>query len=277
MKKILVTMMAFLLTKAAQAQVETVDTAQFVAVYYYECRTLNDEAASVTDRMQVVVQVGRTVTKSMPYSAYPVYDNESKPDVAAGFQEALMHMPTVWIGLPTGQTTVREFIFPHEYEGYEPTPDITWTLTDDTLTVSGYLCQQAMATFRGLEWHVWYTEEIPSSAGPWRLRGLPGLIVKAESEVHTFCLAKLRMEASPITAPEQTPEVHRMKYAKLLKYKNEIYGNREYAKNPTYYVPDLMGSITDMNVFNHNGQQLVFANGGYPLLTKAHVYQPLEF
>ena len=276
MKKIFVTMMAFLLTIAAQAQVETVDTAQFVAVYDYECRTLNDEAASVADRMQVVVQVGRTVTKSMPYSAYPVYDDESKPDVAAGFQEALMHMPTVWIGLPTGQTTVREFIFPHEYEGYEPTPDITWTLTDDTLTVSGYLCQQAMATFRGLEWHVWYTEEIPSSAGPWRLRGLPGLIVKAESEVHTFCLAKLRMEASPITAPEQTPEVHRMKYDKLLKYKNEIYGNREYAKNPTYYVPDLMGSITDMNVFNHNGQQLVLANGGHPLLTKAHVYQPLE-
>ena len=276
MKKILVTMMAFLLTIAAQAQVETFDTAQFVAVYDYECRTQNDEAASVTDRMQVVVQVGRTVTKSMPYSAYPVYDDESRPDVAAGFQEALMHMPTVWMGLPTGQTTVREFIFPHEYEGYEPTPDITWTLTDDTLTVSGYLCQQAMATFRGLEWHVWYTEEIPSSAGPWRLRGLPGLIVKAESEVHTFCLAKLRMEASPITAPEQTPEVHRMKYAKLLKHKNEICGNREYAKNPMYYVPNPQGSITDMSVLKRNGQQLVFANGGHPLLTKAHVYQPLE-
>ena len=276
MQKILVMMMTFLLTIAAQAQVETVDTAQFVAVYDYECRTLNDEAASVTDRMQVVVQVGRTVTKSMPRSVYPVYDNESKPDVAAGFQEALMHMPTVWIGLPTGQTTVREFIFPHDYEGYEPTPDIAWTLCDDTLTVSGYLCQQAMATFRGLEWHVWYTEEIPSSAGPWRLRGLPGLIVKAESEVHTFCLAKLRMEASPITAPEQTPEVHRMKYAKLLKHKNEIYGNRQYAKNPMYYVPNPQGSITDMSVLKRNGQKLVFANGGHPLLTKAHVYQPLE-
>ena len=276
MQKILVIMMALALTTAAQAQVETVDTAQFVAVYDYECRTQHDEAAPVTDRMQVVVQVGRTVTKSMPYSAYPVYDNESKPDVAAGFQEALMHMPTVWMGLPTGQTTVREFIFPHEYEGYEPTPDITWTRTDETLNVSGYLCQQAMATFRGLEWHVWYTEEIPSSAGPWRLRGLPGLIVKAESEVHTFCLAKLRMEASPITAPEQTPEVHRMKYAKLLKHKNDIYGNREYAKNPMYYVPNPQGSITDMSVLKRNGQQLVFANGGHPLLTKAHVYQPLE-
>ena len=280
-------MMTLVLTIAAQAQVETVDTAQFVAVYDYECRTQNDEAAPVTDRMQVVVQVGRTVTKSMPRSAYPVYDDESKPDVAAGFQEALMHMPTVWTGLPTGQTTVREFIFPHEYEGYEPTPDIAWTLIEDTMTVSGYLCQQATTTFRGVEWCVWYTEEIPSSAGPWRLRGLPGLIVKAESEAHTFCLAGLRQErlqvgvgtsgmASPITAPEQNPEVQRMKYAKLLKHRNEIYGNRQYAKNPAYYVPDLMGSITNMTVLNHNGQQLLLANGGHPLLTKAHVHKPLE-
>ena len=274
MKKIMLTLMALALTIAAQGQVEVIDTAQFVAVYDYECRTQDDEGLNVTDKMQVVVQVGRTVTKSMPRSAYRLSDESA--DIAADYQEAYMHMPTVWTGYPTGQTTVREFIFPHEYEGYEPTPDITWTLTDDTLTVSGYLCQQATATFRGVEWHVWYTEEIPSSAGPWRLRGLPGLIVKAESEAHKFCLAEVRQEASPITAPDQSPDVHRMKYAKLLKHKNAIYGNREYAKNPTYYVPDLNGSITDMTVLNHNGQQLVLANGGHPLLTKAHVYQPLE-
>ena len=117
MKKIMLTMMALAVTIAAQGQVEVIDTAQFVAVYDYECRTQDDEGQNVTDKMQVVVQVGRTVTKSMPYSAYPMYDDESKPDVAAGFQEALMHMPTVWTGYPNGQTTVREFIFPHEYEG----------------------------------------------------------------------------------------------------------------------------------------------------------------
>lgn len=276
MKKFLVMMMALVLTIAAQGQTEIVDTTQFVAVYDYECRTLNEEDAPVTDRMQVVVQVGRTITKSMPFSAYQQTGEASKANVVAGFQEAYMHMPTVWTGLPTGQTTVREFIFPHEYEGSEETPDIAWTLTDDTLTVSGYLCQQATATHRGVEWHVWYTEEIPSSAGPWRLRGLPGLIVKAENDAHTFCLAKLRQEASPITAPEQSPEVQRMKYAKLLKHKNEIYGNREYAKNPMYYISDLQGSITDMSVLNHNGQQILLANGGHPLLTKAHVYQPIE-
>ena len=296
MKKIMLTMMAFALTIAAQGQLEVIDTTQFVAVYDYECRTQDDEGQNVTDKMQVVVQVGRTVVKSMPRSAYRQRDESA--DIAADFQEAYMHMPTVWTGYPEGQTTVREFIFPHEYEGSErlrvlsdesvpegrageqssgmPTPDIAWTLSDDTLTVSGYLCQQATATFRGVTWTVWYTEEIPSSAGPWRLRGLPGLIVEAKSEAHTFRLAEVRQEASPITAPDQSPDVHRMEYAKLLKHKNEIYGNREYARNPMYYVPDLQGSITDMSILNHNGQQLVLANGGHPLLMKAHVYQPLE-
>ena len=68
-------MMALALTIGAQAQ-EAIDTAQFVAIYDYECRTQNDEAAPVTDRMQVVVQVGRTVTKSMPLSAYKEMDME---------------------------------------------------------------------------------------------------------------------------------------------------------------------------------------------------------
>ena len=286
-QKILATMMALVLTIAAQAQTETIDTAQFVAVYDYECRTQDAEGQSVTDKMQVVVQVGRTVVKSMPRSVYRLRGELEKADVMADYQEAYLHMPTVWTGYPEGQATVREFIFPHEYEGSErlrvgeqssgmQTPDITWKLSDDTLTVCGYLCQQATATYRGVEWHVWYTEEVPSSAGPWRLRGLPGLIVAAESEAHTFCLTELQQERGAITAPEQRPDVHRMRYAKLLKHKNDIYGNRQYAKNPLYYVPDLNGSITDMSVLNHNGQQLLFANGGHPLLTKAHVYQPLE-
>ena len=276
MRKVLVTMMTLVFAIAVQGQTETIDSTQFVAVYDYEYRTQNDEGQDITDRMKLAVQVGRTVVKSMPRSAYPVYDGDAKPDVAAGFQEALMHMPTVWTGYPEGQTTVREFIFPHDYEGYEATPDIAWTLSEDTVTVSGYLCQKATATFRGVEWHVCYTEEIPSSAGPWRLRGLPGLIVEAKSEAHTFRLVELRQESGAITAPEQRPDVQRMKYTKLLKHRNEIYGNRQYAKNPTYYVPDLQGSITDFSVLNRNGQQLLLANGGHPLLTKAHVYQPLE-
>jgi GLPGLI family protein len=274
MKRLLYIILYIALAATASAQ-EAIDTAQFVAVYDYECRTQDAEGTPVTDRMQLAVQVGRTVTKSMPLSAYQRTDEITSADAAMEFQEAMLHMSTVWTGYPEGQTTVREFIFPHEFEGCEPTPDIVWTLTNDTLTVSGYYCQTATCKFRGVAWTVCYTEEIPSSAGSWRLRGLPGLIVKAESEAHTFCLTELRKEASSITAPEHRPDVQRMKYAKLLKHRNEIYGNRQYAKNPTYYVPDLGGSINNMDVLNHDGQQLVFANG-HPLLPEAHVYQPLE-
>ena len=274
MKRLLYNILYIALAATASAQ-EAIDTAQFVAVYDYECRTQDAEGTPVTDRMQLAVQVGRTVTKSMPLSAYQRTDEITSADAAMEFQEAMLHMPTVWTGYPEGQTTVREFIFPHEFEGSEPTPDIVWTLTDDTLTVGGYLCQQATATHRGVAWTVCYTEEIPSSAGPWRLRCLPGLIVKAESEAHTFCLTELRKEASSITAPEHRPDVQRMKYAKLLKHRNDVYGNRQYAKNPTYYVPDLGGSINNMDVLNHDGLQLVFANGR-PLLTEAHVYQSVE-
>ena len=274
MKRLLYIILYIALAATASAQ-EAIDTAQFVAVYDYECRTQDAEGTPVTDRMQLAVQVGRTVTKSMPLSAYQRTDEITSADAAMEFQEAMLHMPTVWTGYPEGQTTVREFIFPHDYEGCEPIPEIAWTLTDDTVTVGGNLCQQATATHRGVAWTVCYTEEIPSSAGPWRLRGLPGLIVKAESEAHTFRLAELWQELMPIIAPEQRPDVQRMAYAKLLKHRNDVYGNRQYAKNPTYYVPDLGGSINNMDVLNHDGLKLVFANGR-PLLTKAHVYQPLE-
>jgi len=274
MKKLLLTMMALSLTIAAQGQTETIDTAQFVAVYDYECRTQDDEDVPVTDRMQVVVQVGRTVTKSMSSSSYRQMGEKSIADLQAEHQEAILHMPTVWTSWPEGQTTVREVIFPHEFEGSEAIPDIEWMLLGDTVTVNGYLCQQATTMFRGVEWCVCYTEDVPSSAGPWRLRGLPGLIVKAESEAHTFTLVELKQERLPITY-ERKPDVQQMAYAKQLKHRNKTYGHKQYAKNPIYYIPDLQGSITHMEVYNNDNQPFVFANG-YPLPTKAHVYKPLE-
>ena len=88
--------------------------------------------------------------------------------------------------------------------------------------------------------------------------------------------------AIPIMALEKNPDVQRMAYAKLLKHRNDVYGNRQYAKNPFFHVPDLNGknlslggSIRHMEVLQMNGQDFVLADG-HPLLTKAHVYQPLE-
>ncbi|TDO23075.1 GLPGLI family protein [Pedobacter duraquae] len=58
-------------------------------------------------------------------------------------------------------------------------PAIDWKLSNDTLTISGLKCQKATAYFKGRDYTVWYCPEIPFSSGPWKLNGLPGLIVQA--------------------------------------------------------------------------------------------------
>ncbi|MEN6618494.1 MAG: GLPGLI family protein [Rikenellaceae bacterium] len=62
-----------------------------------------------------------------------------------------------------------------------------WELTNDTLTVHHYLCYKATCKFRGREWIVWYAPEIPMMDGPWKLGGLPGLILKADDAKGEFC------------------------------------------------------------------------------------------
>lgn len=60
-----------------------------------------------------------------------------------------------------------------------------WNITEEKDSVAGYACQLAEAKFRGRTWRAWFTMDIPISDGPWKLCGLPGLILKAEdSEKH---------------------------------------------------------------------------------------------
>ncbi|MDO5665054.1 MAG: GLPGLI family protein [Bacteroidia bacterium] len=57
---------------------------------------------------------------------------------------------------------------------------LNWEITKDTLTVLNYLCRKATTTFRGRTYNAWFTLDIPIGDGPWKLYGLPGLILKAE-------------------------------------------------------------------------------------------------
>lgn len=61
-----------------------------------------------------------------------------------------------------------------------------WEITEDTLTVLNYLCQRAETTFRGRNYIAWFTLDIPVNDGPWKLYGLPGMILKAEDSQGMF-------------------------------------------------------------------------------------------
>lgn len=54
-----------------------------------------------------------------------------------------------------------------------------WEMLSGDTTIVGYPCKKAKTTFRGRTWIVWYTMDIPYHDGPWKLYGLPGLVLKA--------------------------------------------------------------------------------------------------
>jgi GLPGLI family protein len=77
---------------------------------------------------------------------------------------------------------VREFIERKPFVTEEPIPNIKWEILPNGKKIGRYNCQKAQATFRGREYEVWYTMDIPISVGPWKLQGLPGAILEAKSK-----------------------------------------------------------------------------------------------
>lgn len=64
----------------------------------------------------------------------------------------------------------------------ETAPKINWKISKDTASFSGVKCQKAVANFKGRNWIAWFAPELPFQSGPWKLNGLPGLIIEAHDE-----------------------------------------------------------------------------------------------
>lgn len=61
-----------------------------------------------------------------------------------------------------------------------------WQIENQTKEISGYKCQKATTHYLGRDWIAYFTPEIPISQGPWKLWGLPGLIIEATDKNNFF-------------------------------------------------------------------------------------------
>jgi GLPGLI family protein len=63
---------------------------------------------------------------------------------------------------------------------------IKWEIQNEFKKINIYNCQRAKGKFRGRDYFVWFTSDIPISLGPWKLNGLPGLILEASDSKNMF-------------------------------------------------------------------------------------------
>jgi GLPGLI family protein len=61
----------------------------------------------------------------------------------------------------------------------DSTINIPWNIKEETKMIGIYKVQKATAHFRGRDYTAWFTSQIPLPYGPWKLVGLPGLILEA--------------------------------------------------------------------------------------------------
>lgn len=75
--------------------------------------------------------------------------------------------------------TYSRFSFPaNVFYAMEDIPEIKWQITDEHKEILGYNARKAVTEFRGRKYTAWFTMEIISHYGPWKLNGLPGLILE---------------------------------------------------------------------------------------------------
>lgn len=167
---------------------KTVENVMFTAQYQTTMvgDTLNpDKKLNET----MMLKVG---PKSSVYYSYARFyaDSLIEADKAAGASQEVIseHLKQagggfinyqVYKNYPAGKTTLLDVIATSRFRSEEPVERPEWTLLPDTATLLTYLCNKATCRFRGRDYEAWYTTDIPRSEGPWKLEGLPGLILKA--------------------------------------------------------------------------------------------------
>lgn len=126
-----------------------------------------------------------------------------------------------------------------EYGTYtEPLDVLTWEIGDSIKTIMGYDCINAETDYHGRHWTAYFTPEIPITEGPWKLCGLPGLILEASEPTGQHHFIVTGIEKSDIEMTPMIWECH--KYDKMSR----------------------LDMLKSYNSFIHNGNSMVKASTG---------------
>lgn len=113
----------------------------------------------------------------------------------------------------------------------EPYEAQRWEIGDSTKNILGYDCIIALTEYHGRHWTVWFTPDIPIQDGPWKLSGLPGLILEAEetSGQHHFTATGINTSTKLITPNQGADHYEKTDRIAMLKALRKFEDNPEAA------------------------------------------------
>ena len=107
----------------------------------------------------------------------------------------------------------------------EVVPKISWKISKESLKILNYTCYKATTTFRGREYTAWFTPELPFNYGPWKLQGLPGLILKADTELFSYEAKRIVLNSDKI------PRLNDLSFLGKAKVKHTMRESFDYENN----------------------------------------------
>lgn len=127
------------------------------------------------------------------------------------------------------------------YTKAEPLTKIEWIIQSQKKKILEQDCQRATASFGGRNYTAWFAPAIPINAGPWKLGGLPGIILAANDEKN-----EIAFTCTKITIPEEdAPLIMASKKSTLLSTAEFNKTKQKFANDPQAFIDmsDPMGSI----------------------------------
>ncbi|SIT05721.1 GLPGLI family protein [Chryseobacterium ureilyticum] len=83
------------------------------------------------------------------------------------------------------------------YYSFKTADKINWNISNETKKAENYTLQKAITQFGGRNWTAWFCKDIPFNEGPFKLRGLPGLIFELSDDKRNFIYNLVKSQELP--------------------------------------------------------------------------------
>ena len=178
---------AGLMASAIDATAQRPDTAQVLVHYKFsQVRDTANRPVPYTENMVLAVGKRAAVYRSYDHQLSVAQDKKKAQEAVANSTDG-----NVMINHHITGTGSEYFQYPNDKKMFrkenlfgsflvtEALPVIHWEVAGDTASFGGLHCQKATCHFKGRDYTAWFCAELPLSVGPWKLTGLPGVIVEA--------------------------------------------------------------------------------------------------